>query len=519
MAIITPVNAAEFITAFNTTADDGDTIDVTALTGTLDCSATPLETTKYFSIIGPGRTVLTIRCNMQMFPTVAGQDITISGFNIDTTNSNDVTSIWFSAAVGFTNGNYAIDDLGVEGPPLDDVTLMTLRSHGSNLMTAVLRLCYFDNNDNDLLSAVGGADTANNLASSVNIYDSEFSRRGSGGSDQYWTSHNSVPMIATRCNGSGFFSGSGGGASVFPGSNTVMELYDCNVEGQVGADKMVGGSITVPTGESVGFEAKDWGGNGFLLSGVRIVAVSGSINWVVKNDEHSGRIENCLIDARADENANYGVWLEGAGDVEIVNNTILGVVNAVWADGTASGTYSVFNDILEGSTLAIDDDSGGSATWNVDYNVYSVATDEAGPNDIIDVPDLDAFDKPIPEGNCDRNGGSDLAYTHPYDFYNTIRKIGVDRSIGGAEPNFVVDSSAFFEDLSDRRGYFAGGQPLPASVVELDGGDLIEMTAWEPDAATFRGEYYYHTVRNVLYKKVAHVVDEVPVATWQKISV
>jgi len=78
--------------------------------------------------------------------------------------------------------------------------------------------------------------------------------------------------------------------------------------------------------------------------------------------------------------------------------------------------------------------------------------------------------------------------------------------------------SDFFEDLSHRRGIFKGGTPFDARIVELNGGQMVHLTQFEPDPATFRDEYYYNTVRNVLYKKSQDTVDGFVVATWKKVS-
>jgi hypothetical protein len=92
------------------------------------------------------------------------------------------------------------------------------------------------------------------------------------------------------------------------------------------------------------------------------------------------------------------------------------------------------------------------------------------------------------------------------------------------EPEVVprFDPQPFLDDLSLRRSRFLGGQPLPASVVELDGGSMLEMTPFEPDPTTFRGEYYYNTARNVLYKKVMSTTtlgdDTYKTGHWQKVS-
>jgi hypothetical protein len=62
-------------------------------------------------------------------------------------------------------------------------------------------------------------------------------------------------------------------------------------------------------------------------------------------------------------------------------------------------------------------------------------------------------------------------------------------------------TNAFLEDLLAVRGPSSGGGNAHRAV-EMYGGNMVETTAFEPDPTTFRGNYYYNTVRNVLYRKV-----------------
>lgn len=42
----------------------------------------------------------------------------------------------------------------------------------------------------------------------------------------------------------------------------------------------------------------------------------------------------------------------------------------------------------------------------------------------------------------------------------------------------------------------------PATFLELNGARIIEVTAFEPDAMTYRGEYYYNAILNRLYRRI-----------------
>jgi hypothetical protein len=58
-----------------------------------------------------------------------------------------------------------------------------------------------------------------------------------------------------------------------------------------------------------------------------------------------------------------------------------------------------------------------------------------------------------------------------------------------------------FEDILTKRGKkpFSG---LPHQFLELLGGKPVEMIYYEPDANTFRDQYYYNTRENKIYKKL-----------------
>lgn len=55
-------------------------------------------------------------------------------------------------------------------------------------------------------------------------------------------------------------------------------------------------------------------------------------------------------------------------------------------------------------------------------------------------------------------------------------------------------------DIKDKRLNASVGYN-PHQFIELYGGSTIEMYNYQPDPNTFRGEYYYNTRLNRLYKK------------------
>lgn len=75
-----------------------------------------------------------------------------------------------------------------------------------------------------------------------------------------------------------------------------------------------------------------------------------------------------------------------------------------------------------------------------------------------------------------------------------------------------VDNSSISDVLS-RAGTGRSGNC--ANIVELVGGELVLATAFQPDATTFRGNYYYNVVTNQLFKKIA---GKNAVAYWKNVS-
>jgi len=79
-------------------------------------------------------------------------------------------------------------------------------------------------------------------------------------------------------------------------------------------------------------------------------------------------------------------------------------------------------------------------------------------------------------------------------------------------------TQAFLTDLMARRGKATPGYN-PSWFVELYDGTIIEPTAFEPDPATHRHDYYYNAITNALYKKVVTRKESgIIVANWYKTS-
>lgn len=101
-----------------------------------------------------------------------------------------------------------------------------------------------------------------------------------------------------------------------------------------------------------------------------------------------------------------------------------------------------------------------------------------------------------------------------------VRSVTNPSETGGTVSSSTAAGNAFIADvLSRRMKPGVGGNPH--RMVEMHGGTMLYMSAFEPDPTTFRDEYYYNVAKNVLYRKV--VTENNPkngriVAHWRSAS-
>lgn len=65
------------------------------------------------------------------------------------------------------------------------------------------------------------------------------------------------------------------------------------------------------------------------------------------------------------------------------------------------------------------------------------------------------------------------------------------------------------------------GPQLGFRLLETIGAQFVDILNYEPDAVTFRHEYYYHARQNVLYRRIWTVnkpLEGLQIAKWMKIS-
>ncbi len=75
--------------------------------------------------------------------------------------------------------------------------------------------------------------------------------------------------------------------------------------------------------------------------------------------------------------------------------------------------------------------------------------------------------------------------------------------------------------IFQKKGRITTGHNSSLLSIESNGGSMVPFSAYEPDAGTFRGDYYYNTTLNMLFKKI--VTSRNPkygklVAHWKRIS-
>jgi hypothetical protein len=80
-------------------------------------------------------------------------------------------------------------------------------------------------------------------------------------------------------------------------------------------------------------------------------------------------------------------------------------------------------------------------------------------------------------------------------------------------PQNLETTNEFLTDLISRRGIKKAGNQS-TRVVELNGGQVIEPTAFPPDPNSHRSQYYYNANTNALYRKITTF----GYSHWQKIS-
>ena len=85
-------------------------------------------------------------------------------------------------------------------------------------------------------------------------------------------------------------------------------------------------------------------------------------------------------------------------------------------------------------------------------------------------------------------------------------------------PQNLSTTNEFLTDLISKRGIRSAGNQT-TRITELNGGMIIEPTAFEPDPNTHRSEYYYNAVTNTLYRKINKVSHNGQTNShWKKVS-
>jgi len=79
------------------------------------------------------------------------------------------------------------------------------------------------------------------------------------------------------------------------------------------------------------------------------------------------------------------------------------------------------------------------------------------------------------------------------------------------------ETNEFLIDLNQRLGSRTPGHNS-AWELEINGGTIIEPTAFEPDPLSYRHDYYYNAINNILYRKITTSKNGITTAKWHKAS-
>ena len=98
--------------------------------------------------------------------------------------------------------------------------------------------------------------------------------------------------------------------------------------------------------------------------------------------------------------------------------------------------------------------------------------------------------------------------------------VGTCRGTSLAEARKISDRELFLNDINTRRNLQSiSNNFMTARLLEIDGANIIEPTAFEPDPNTYRNKYYYNAISNTLYMKMINRQEPgLVVAYWKKVS-
>ena len=85
----------------------------------------------------------------------------------------------------------------------------------------------------------------------------------------------------------------------------------------------------------------------------------------------------------------------------------------------------------------------------------------------------------------------------------------------------TTQSPVVLNEILAARGLISAGYNSLRMAVELNGGNMVEVTNFEPDPCTHRSEYYYNSGQNRLYRRIFtdnRPAEGVIAAYWKSVS-
>ena len=333
--------------------------------------------------------------------------------------------------------------------------------------------------------------------------------------------------------------------TLYVGSGDILET-DINISatgaidgaGKLRTDSLTlagGGALDIAYLELVDFDAVAIptvfaGSLGIISSGNNgdiTPTLNGTYDWVDLELICEG-VEDLLIDC-----ATNDPTISISGDTTIIENST-GVVR--WDRGTtivdfdgagdqtiALGFDGGINDVFNNFEVS---NTGGTVTFTQD--IWTSAYMKAGGATVvgesyIHLPDggtitgsstANAVGAPLFVSVGTATGSSVAAATGASIVHVVASAVGTSVVEGRA----IKAQQVWFQELSNRRG-ISNITPDPVRSLELHGAVVVEPTAFEPDAATYRHSHYYNAITNTLYRRVVTRSEPgVVVAYWKKVS-
>jgi len=510
-----PTTAAEIITAVESQASDGDTVHIPAGTFVLPETMTIPENVE---VSGAGKTKTTLSGIINSTQTLVTDELKINNLTIDLTGVN--------TGVNLTNGKVTLADLHIQGPATAESNNLSINATTVGVEATLTRVSS-DDSSRDCIAFIA-ANVGLGAASYGRLFNCSASGPGPLATHNCLTTHTGFTIADYY----GEYDGTGNQQYAVIPANANIILIGTRVIGHVTAWRLADCNITM-TGIADAVVALS-GSDAYCIRS-RITCDATATSGITCNVANP-RIESCRI-LSTSASTGSGILCSSltTGQVIWLNNRIEGFRYAYnLGNGiNVTGGLIFFNNTEKTTSTtpyaynATTPPAGGlSAGYNTFQSTVVASYGGAQTGDaLLTTPQYDGG-YPKEGGNLDGTGDPTVDILADLDINGNPRLTGGTISRGPAEIPIVVvvdrlgAMRTFLEDLVARRDPPSVGGNPSGMIVELHGGDRVEMTAFEPDPATYRQPFYYNTERNVLYKRiVTEKSAKGSIASWRKVSI